>query len=161
MAAWFGFALRYDMWGRAVRLKSVCTRGTAPAGRVDGRAATACSCGAESPSPVIVVARFWVSSFSRGRATPSYSRSACVRKVVCVYEQTDMVITTTTTWSPQAQAAARAQLAPPSSQCAGCAFPSCSRDFPRSRSARTPPQPSRSTSRTVVPLDRGSRVLVF
>ena len=36
------------------------------AGRsVDGRAATACSCGAESPSPVFVVARRRVSTFSR------------------------------------------------------------------------------------------------
>ena len=41
-------------WARAMRLKSACT--AAPAGPVDGRAATACLCGAESPSPVFVVA---------------------------------------------------------------------------------------------------------
>ena len=56
---------------------------------------------------------------------------------------------------------ARPQLAPPSSQCESCAFPSCSRDLPLSRSARAPPRPSRSTSRTVVSLNRGSRILGF
>ncbi len=101
VAACCGFALRYDMrvGGVSARRGRVLA---APAGPVDGRAATACSCGAESPSPVFVAARFWVSSFSRGRATPSccafmFSLSACVRNVVCVYEQTNMVVTTTTT----------------------------------------------------------------
>ena len=56
---------------------------------------------------------------------------------------------------------ARPQLAPPSSQCESCAFPSCSRDLPLSRSARAPPRPSRSTNRTVVSLNRGSRILGF
>ena len=92
--------LRYDVGGAlSARRARVLA---APAGPVDGRAATACSCGAESPSPVFVVALFRVSSFSRGRATPSccafmFSLSACVRNVVCVYEQTNMVVTTTTT----------------------------------------------------------------
>ena len=68
---------------RAVRLKSACTRGSALAGRVDGRAATACSCGAESPSPVFVVARFCVSSFSRGRVTPSFFLGRSLAPLVC------------------------------------------------------------------------------
>ena len=66
-------------------------------------AATACLCGAESPSPVFVVARFWVSSFERERerrrhfSSVGRSLRSCVRKVVCVYEHTNMVVTTTTT----------------------------------------------------------------
>ena len=47
-------------------MKSACTRGAPRAGRVDGRAATACLCGAESPSPVFVVALVAGSRLSRG-----------------------------------------------------------------------------------------------
>ena len=50
------------LWGMNKGGLSACA---APANRVDGRAAAACLCGAESPSPVFVVARRRVSSFSR------------------------------------------------------------------------------------------------
>ena len=42
-------------WARAMRLKSACT--AAPAGRVDGRAATACVLWSGVALPVFVVAR--------------------------------------------------------------------------------------------------------
>ena len=153
---------------RAVRSKSACTRGAAPAGRVDGRAATACSCGAESPSPVFVVARFWVSSFrgrERRRHFSSVGRSLapllCKKLRVCRRTHRHGVYYYYVIAPGSGRGRARPQLAPPSSQCESCAFPSCSRDLPLSRSARAPPRPSRSTSRTVVSLNRGSRILGF
>ena len=88
------------LWGMNKGGLSACA---APANRVDGRAAAACLCGAESPSPVFVVARFWVSSREREggrRHFSSVSRSLhrlCVRNVFCVREYTNMVVTTTTT----------------------------------------------------------------
>ena len=85
------------MWALALRLKSACT--AAPAGRVDGRAATAYLCRAESPSPVFVVALVAGSRLSRERERRrrhvviflrSVARSLrlCVISVVFVYEHT-------------------------------------------------------------------------
>ena len=90
------------MWALALRLKSACT--AAPAGRVDGRAATACLCVERSrPSPVFVVARFSVSSREREGATPSFFFGRSLAPLVCkkrrVFKRTttNMVVTTTTT----------------------------------------------------------------
>ena len=130
---------------RALRLKSACT--AAPAGRGDGRAATACSCGAGSPSPVFVAARRRVSTllFERGSdGVISPAPLVCKKGRVLIrinrhggYYYYDYVIAPVS--GRVARALAVAQLAPPSShQCAGCAFPSCSRNPPLSRAALDP-----------------------
>ena len=73
---------------RAVRLKSACT--AAPAGPVDGRAATAFSCGAESPSPVFVVARrrslFFLSRESHAVVLRIYvlALRLCKKRSLCI-----------------------------------------------------------------------------
>ena len=148
-------------------MKSVCTRGTAPAGRVDGRAATACSCGAESDSPVFGGARRRVSSFSRGRerrrpfSSVGRSLRLCVRNVVFVYANPQ-------TWWLLLLLRDRPRLRQRpggghSSPLRGVSVKAAlsvvfqgSSTVPRS--ARALPQSSRSTNRTVVSLDRGSRV---
>ena len=118
-------------------------------------------------SPVFVGARFWVSSRERGRSPSFFLGQSLAPPLVCkklrVCRRTHRhggyyyyVIA-----PGSGRGRARPQLAPPSSQCESCAFPSCSRDLPLSRSARAPPRPSRSTSRTVVSLNRGSRILGF
>ena len=71
-------------------MKSACA--AAPAGRVDGRAATACSCGAEPPSPVFAVARRRVSTllFERESDGVIFPRSVvqslrlCKKGRVCI-----------------------------------------------------------------------------
>ena len=101
VAACWGFALRYDMWAARSPLEEPvyrCAGRSRRRVRGDGvlvwsGVALPCLCGGS---------RRQVSSFSRGRATPSccafmFSLSACVRNVVCVYEQTNMVVTNTTT----------------------------------------------------------------
>ena len=152
---------------RAVRLKSACTAARyVPVPATGARRRRAC-CGTESPSPVFVVALVAGSSREREGATPSCLRIFALAPLVCkkrrVCRRTHRhdgyycyVIA-----PGSGRGRARPQLAPPSSQCESCAFPSCSRDLPLSRSARAPPRPSRSTSRTVVSLNRGSRILGF
>ena len=146
-------------------MKSACTRGAPRAGRVDGRAATACLCGAESP-PLSLWGLVSGSLLERERevAVIFFLGQSLAPPLVCkklrVCRRTHRhggyyyyVIA-----PGSGRGRARPQLAPPSSQCESCAFPSCSRDLPLSRSARAPPRPSRSTSRTVVSLNRGSRI---
>ena len=159
---WVLFAFGYDMPVGALSARRARVL-AAPAGPVDGRAATACLCGAESP-PLSLWGLVSASRLSRGRGSDavvflrSLARSACVRNVVvCIRTHRHGGYYYYVIAPGSGRGRARPQLAPPSSQCESCAFPSCSRDLPLSRSARAPPRPSRSTSRTVVSLNRGSR----
>ena len=158
--------MRYDMW--AARCP--------PEERVDSRRRPVASTGArrwrvcvERSRPLLSL--WWLSSGSsreRGGATRSFffGRSlapplVCKKLRVCRRTHRHGGYYYYVIAPGSGRGRARPQLAPPSSQCESCAFPSCSRDLPPSRSARVPPQPSRSTSRTVVSLNRGSRILGF
>ena len=98
LAACCGFALRYDMWAARCPLEERVYRG---AGRSRRRArGDGVFCVERSRPPLSL---WWLSSpglLERERSDVSAhfcSRSACVRKVVFVYEHTNMVVTTTTT----------------------------------------------------------------
>ena len=66
VAACGELALGYDMWAAGSPLEERVYSRRARGGLGDGRAATACLCGAESPSPVFVVALVAGSRLSRG-----------------------------------------------------------------------------------------------
>ena len=128
----------------AVGLKSACT--AAPAGRGDGRAATAFSCGAESPSPVFVVALVAGSRLSRGGGSDGVifplsvvqSLRLCKKRRICrrihrhggYYHYYDYVIAP---GSGRGGPGHSSPLQVVSVQAA--LFPSCSRDIPLSRAA--------------------------
>ena len=84
-------------WARVMRLKSACT--AAPAGRVDGRAATACLLWKGVALPCLCGGSCPGLFFREGEGATASFRPLrlCVRKVVFVDEHTNMVVTTTTT----------------------------------------------------------------
>ena len=102
LAACCGFALRYDMWAARCPLEERVSRGAGRSrrwARGDGvlvwsGVALPCLCGGSRRQVSSREGEGATASFFLGR---SFSRSACVRKVVFVYEHTDMVVTTTTT----------------------------------------------------------------
>ena len=164
VAACCGFALRYDVWAAArypleERVYSRCGAGRSRR-RARGDGVLVWSGVA---SPVFVGARFWVSSFERGRERhfPSVGRS--LAPLVCKKGRVFIRLNRQTWWlllrDPLTlRPRRRPQFAPPSSQCASCAFPSCFRAYctgPRSARAL----PSLAAVRFMVSLDRGSRVL--
>ena len=152
---------------RPLRSKSACTRGAAPAGRVDGRAATACSCGAESPSPVFVVARVRVSS----RERESDVRRVCAFLLsLRLCKKGRVCLRTTQTWwllllllrdRPRLRPWGPGHSSPLQVVSVKAAISVVFQGSSTVPQRLSPPQPSRSTSRTVVSLDRGSRVLGF